>query len=152
MSKIKLILVDDELTSRNTIKNFLMNNKEYEIVADFSDGKSALDWLRKNEADILLCDMQMPEMNGVELMRLVHLINEFMPVIAISGFDNFDFVRGSLINGAANYLLKHELTKEGLLNVLNQVREKYRIIPKENTSCRRTGYCIYRCRDTETFR
>ena len=47
MSKIKLILVDDELTSRNTIKNFLMNNKEYEIVADFSDGKSALDWLRK---------------------------------------------------------------------------------------------------------
>lgn len=84
MSKIKLILVDDELTSRNTIKNFLMNNKEYEIVADFSDGKSALDWLRKNEADILLCDIQMPEMNGVELMRLVHLINEFMPVIAIS--------------------------------------------------------------------
>lgn len=64
MSKIKLILVDDELTSRNTIKNFLMNNKEYEIVADFSDGKSALDWLRKNEADILLCDIQMPEMNG----------------------------------------------------------------------------------------
>ena len=47
MSKIKLILVDDELTSRNTIKNFLMNNKEYEIVADFSDGKSALDWLRE---------------------------------------------------------------------------------------------------------
>ena len=123
MSKIKLILVDDELTSRNTIKNFLMNNKEYEVVADFSDGKSALDWLRKNDADILLCDMQMPEMNGVELMRLVHLINEFMPVIAISGFDNFDFVRGSLINGAANYLLKHELTKEGLLDVLNQVRD-----------------------------
>lgn len=143
MSKIKLILVDDELTSRNTIKNFLMNNEEYEVVADFSDGKSALDWLRKNDADILLCDMQMPEMNGVELMRLVHLINEFMPVIAISGFDNFDFVRGSLINGAANYLLKHELTKNGLLNVLNQVKEKYRIVPKENASCRRTGYCIY---------
>ena len=143
MSKIKLILVDDELTSRNTIKNFLMNNEEYEMVADFSDGKSALDWLRKNDADILLCDMQMPEMNGVELMRLVHLINEFMPVIAISGFDNFDFVRGSLINGAANYLLKHELTKNGLLNVLNQVKEKYRIVPKENASCRRTGYCIY---------
>lgn len=143
MSKIKLILVDDELTSRNTIKNFLMNNKEYEVVADFSDGKSALDWLRKNDADILLCDMQMPEMNGVELMRLVHLINEFMPVVAISGFDNFDFVRGSLINGAANYLLKHELTEEGLLDVLNQVREKYKIVPKENTACRRTGYCIY---------
>ena len=57
MSKIKLILVDYELTSRNTIKNFLMNNKEYEVVADFSDGKSALDWLRKNDADILLLSL-----------------------------------------------------------------------------------------------
>lgn len=143
MSKIKLILADDELTSRNTIKNLLMNDPDYEVVADFSDGKSALEWLRKNEADILLCDMQMPEINGVELMRLVHLINEFMPVIAISGFDNFDFVRGSLINGAANYLLKHELTREKLLDSLNQVRDKYRIVPREHVTCRRTGYCIY---------
>lgn len=143
MSKIKVILADDELTSRNTIKNYLMNNEDYEIVADFSDGRSVLQWLRENDADILLCDMQMPEMNGVELMRLVHIINEFMPVIAVSGFDNFDYVRGSLINGAANYLLKHELTREKLLNVLDQVREKYRIVPKEKAVCRRTGYCIY---------
>ena len=46
--------------------------------------------------------MQMPEMNGVELMRNVHIINEYLPVIAISGFDDFNFVRGSLVNGAAN--------------------------------------------------
>lgn len=143
MAKIKLILVDDELTSRNTIKNFLKDSTGYEVVADFSDGKSALTWMRENEADILICDMQMPEVTGVELMRLVHLVNEFMPVIAISGFDNFDYVRGSLINGAANYLLKHELTQKGLLEVLDQVRDKYRIIPRENNYCRRTGYCIY---------
>lgn len=143
MSKIKLILADDELTSRNTIKNYLKDDPDYEIVADFSDGRSALNWLRENDVDILLCDMQMPEMTGVELMRLVHIINEFMPVIAISGFDNFDYVRGSLVNGAANYLLKHELTKERIRTVLDQVREKYRIVPKENSFCRRTGYCIY---------
>lgn len=40
-------------------------------------------------------------------------------------------------------LLKHELTKEGLLDVLNQVKIKYKIVPKESASCRRTGYCIY---------
>ncbi|MBU5482014.1 response regulator transcription factor [Blautia sp. MSJ-19] len=147
MAKIKLVVVDDELTSRNTIKNFIADSSDYEIVSDFSDGKTALEWLRNNEADILLCDMQMPEVNGVELMRMVHVINEFMPVIAISGFDNFDYVRGSLVNGAANYLLKHELTKEGLLDTLNQVRDKYRIIPNEAAVCRRTGYCIYDKRD-----
>lgn len=75
MEKIQLVLVDDELSSRNTIKKYLEENDTYEIIADFQNGKTALDWLRKNSVDILLCDMQMPEMNGVELMRNVHIIN-----------------------------------------------------------------------------
>lgn len=104
MAKIKLMIVDDELISRNTIKKLLEDNGSYEVVADFSDGNAALDWLRGNDIDILLCDMQMPGMNGVELIRMIHVINEFLPVIAISAFDNFDYVRGSLVNGAANYL------------------------------------------------
>lgn len=143
MAKIKLAIVDDELTSRNTMKAFLESNEIYEVAADFSTGKSALEWLRKNQIDILLCDMQMPEMNGVELMRSVHIIDEYLPVIAVSGFDDFQFVRGSLINGAANYLLKHELTKESLIQSLEQVREKYRIIPEGKTITHKTGYCIY---------
>lgn len=143
MAKIKLVLVDDELISRNTIKNFLEGNGTYEVVADFSDGKAAMEWLRKNEIDILLCDMQMPEMNGVELIRMIHIINEFVPVIAVSAFDNFDYVRGSLVNGAANYLLKHELTRDRLLSALDQVRDKYRIIPEERLIHQRMGYCFY---------
>lgn len=142
MTKIKLIIVDDEMTSRNTIKKLLEDNAEYEVVADFSDGKTAIEWLRKNEIDIMLCDMQMQEINGVELMRMVHVINEFLPIIVISAFDDFKFVRGSLINGAANYLLKHELTKENLIRTLYQVREKYRIVPEERMLYHRIGYCI----------
>ena len=129
MEKIKLALVDDEMTSRNAVKKILEGNDTYEVAADFQNGKTALEWLRKNSIDILLCDMQMPEMDGVELMRLVHIIDEYLPVIAISGFDDFNYVRGSLINGAANYLLKHEITQEKLLYALDQVRERYRIIP-----------------------
>ena len=131
MAKIKLMIVDDELISRNTIKKLLEKNESYEVVADFSDGKAALDWLRGNDIDILLCDMQMPGMNGVELIRMIHVINEFLPVIAISAFDNFDYVRGSLVNGAANYLLKHELTRKHLISALDQARDKYKIVPEE---------------------
>lgn len=143
MAKIKLMIVDDELISRNTIKKLLEKNETYEVVADFSDGKAALEWLRGNEIDILLCDMQMPEMNGVELIRMIRVINEFLPVIAISAFDNFDYVRGSLVNGAANYLLKHELTKKNLTGALDQVRDKYKIVPEERTIRHRVGYCFY---------
>lgn len=148
MEKIKLAIIDDELISRNMIKKLIQDDEQYEIVADFADGKSAVEWLRCNEIDILLCDMQMPEMNGVDLLRIIHVIQEYLPVIVISGFDNFDYVRGSLVNGAANYLLKHELTRESLLQVLGQVREKYHIVPQERSVCRRTGYCIY---DKEEF-
>lgn len=148
MEKIKLILVDDELTSRNSIKKYLEKNDTYEIVADFQNGKTALDWLRKNSVDILLCDMQMPEMNGVELMRNVHIIDKYLPIVAISGFDDFNFVRGSLVNGAANYLLKHELTREHLVHVLDQVREQYRIVPKGKQIYRKKGFCI---RDSDSF-
>ena len=143
MATIKLALVDDELMSRNTIKKYLEGNGTYEIAADFQNGKMALEWLRKNSIDILLCDMQMPEMDGVELMRNVHIIDEYLPIIAISSFDDFNYVRGSLINGAANYLLKHEITKENLLYVLGQVREKYHIVPAEKNICCHRGFCIY---------
>lgn len=142
MRKIKIVLVDDELTARNTIKKYLENHSSYEVAADFANGKTALEWLRKNKADILLCDMQMPEINGVELMRSVHIIDEYLPIVAISGYDDFNYVRGSLINGAANYLLKHELTKTQLLNVLDQVRERYRIVPEGKETYRKKGYCI----------
>lgn len=143
MKKIRLAVVDDELTGRNTIKRLLEGHPLYEVTADFASGRAALDWLRRNEVDILLCDMQMPEMNGVELIRSVHIIHEFLPVITISGFDDFNFVRGSLINGAANYLLKHELTQVSLVNALDQVCEKYRIVPEDGSVCQKAGYCIY---------
>ncbi len=82
MGLIKVAIVDDELTSRNTIKKYLEHNQVYEVAADFPNGKSALEWLRKNSVDILLCDIQMPDMNGVELMRHVHIIYEYLPIVA----------------------------------------------------------------------
>lgn len=147
--KIRIAVVDDELTSRNTIKRMLESNGTYEVVADFSEAKAALEWIRSNEIDILLCDMQMPEVDGIELMRMVRVIWPFLPIIVISSYADFDYVRGSLVNGAANYLLKHEMTEDKLLGVLESVRIKYRIEPKEKTISFKSGWCTH---DSESFR
>lgn len=141
--KIRIAIVDDELTSRNLIKRMLEDNDTYEVTAEFSDPKAALEWLRKNEIDILLCDIQMPEMNGIELMRMVHIIWAYLPVVAISGYADFDYVRGCMANGASDYLLKHELSKEKIIEVLDNVRQKYRIEPKETVGYRKIGWCCY---------
>jgi len=142
MNKIKIVAVDDDLTSRNLIKSYLNGNKEYEVVADFADGKSAIEWLRENEIDIILCDMQMPLMNGVEFVQMARVIKEFIPVIAISSFDDFNYTRGCMVNGIADYLLKHELTTAKFVDVLNQVRDKYKIQPEGTAVRHRIGYCI----------
>lgn len=142
MNKIRLAVVDDELTGRNTIKGYLADNAQYEIVADFQNGRSALDWLRKNSVDILLCDMKMPDMDGVDLMWNVHVIAPYIPIIVISGFDDFNYVRGSLINDAANYLLKSELSAQSLVAALDQVCERYRITPKGGHVQQKRGCCI----------
>lgn len=142
MNRIKIVAVDDDLTSRNLIKSYLAGNTEFEVAADFADGKSAIDWLRENEIDIILCDMQMPMMNGIEFIQMARVIKEFIPVIAISSFDDYNYTRGCMINGAADYLLKHELTTEKLVDVLNQVRNKYKIQPEGTAVRHRVGYCI----------
>ena len=142
MHKIRLVIVDDELTARNTIKSFLAENPLYCVAADFQDAKSALQWLRENEIEIMLCDMQMPTINGLELLRLVRACSPDMVVIAISGFDNFEYTRGCMVEGAADYLLKNGLTREKLLHVLDTVRERYQICPEENHLRHLSGYCI----------
>ena len=140
MKRITLAIVDDDMVSRSSIKKYLENSDKYEIVMEFIDGKGLLNWLKNNSVDILLCDMRMAEIDGVELMRALHLLYEYMPIVAISSFDDFYYVRGSLRNGAANYLLKHELTREYLESVLDKVCDQYNIHPSENRIYKKRGY------------
>lgn len=148
MSKIQIIIIDDDVTARNTIKGYLSDHPLYEVVADFQEGRSALNWLQKNEVDILLCDMRMPNMDGLELIRLIHVRSPDLVVIAVSSFDDFCYTRGCLIEGAADYLLKHELSRESLQKVLDQVREKYRLHAGRTGMKNITGYCFT---DKESF-
>ena len=150
MKRITLAIVDDDMVSRSSIKKYLENSDRYEIVMEFIDGKGLLNWLRGNSVDVLLCDMRMAEMDGVELMRALHLLYEYIPIVAISSFDDFYYVRGSLRNGAANYLLKHELTREYLESVLDKVCDQYNIHPSENRIYKKRGYVALCRSDFET--
>ena len=142
MERIKLIIVDDDLASRNQIKAYLSGNSDYEVVADFIGGKAAIDWLRDNETDMVLCDMQMPFMTGIEFIQILRVIKEYIPVIAISSFDDYDYLRGCMLNGATDYLLKHELNTDRLISALDGTKQKYQIRPENSNIVRRVGFCI----------
>ena len=123
--KIKIILVDDDLTSRNTIKTLLLGSQVYEVVCDFSDPKEALNWLAENDTQIVFTDMSMPQMNGIEFIRMARSIRQDLVFIAISGYDDYNYLRECMRNSVSDYLLKHQLSKEILINVLDSTCQRY---------------------------
>lgn len=117
--KIKIIVVDDELTARSTIKSLLLGHPRYEVARDFAEPKQALSWLAENNAQIILTDMSMPEVNGIEFIRMARAIHPDLAFVAISGYDDFNYLRECMRSSVSDYLLKHQLTRDALIGVLD---------------------------------
>jgi YesN/AraC family two-component response regulator len=127
--KISLIIIDDDFSSRNTIKNYIRTSNYYFVVYDFSDAKSALMWLKNYRTDIAICDMNMPDIDGIEFITLALRFCPDLRFLAISAYSDFRYLRECMIHSVEDYLLKHDLTAELLINTLDKIREKYNMMP-----------------------
>ena len=118
----KIMIVDDEFIMRQGIK-FMIKWEEngYEVVGEASNGKEALNLIAELKPHIILCDIAMPVMNGLDFIKIAANQYPNIKIIVLSGYDNFDYVRNSLINGAVDYVLKPTLTPEELLKILQRV-------------------------------
>lgn len=118
---MKVLIADDE-PHICTLLKYLIKWEELGLTlgGTFSSGSEVLDYLAHDTADILLCDIEMPGVNGLELMRELSAANPELKVIVVSGFRNFEYVRTALQYGASNYLLKPIDEKE-LNSVLRDV-------------------------------
>jgi YesN/AraC family two-component response regulator len=127
--KITLIILDDDFSSRNTIKNIIRMSRNYFVVDSFSDAKSALEWLKDNKIDIAICDMNMPNIDGIEFITQALGVHPDLRFLAISAYSDFRYLRECMINSVEDYLLKHELTNELLINTLDKIKDKYNMKP-----------------------
>ena len=119
------MIVDDEDIFRNNLRSMLDWNKHgYNICAEARSGREAVQLLRKYSPDIVITDINMPELDGLSL--IAHLAEKYPTIqtIALSGFDEYNYVRSSLKSGALDYLLKHQITPDNLLLVLNDARKR----------------------------
>lgn len=116
---IRLMLVDDSPIFSAQLRGMLPWEKEgMSIVADARNGLEAIECLERRHPDLVLTDISMPLMDGIGLIEHIHRYYPALPVIALSAYDDFDYVRSSLKLGAQDYLLKHELNKERLLGAI----------------------------------
>lgn len=109
----RMIVVEDELLIRKGIcKSMDWNTLGFEVVADFDDGAEALDYLAGNTVDVVLTDIVMCTVSGIELAKAVAENYPYTRVVLMSGFQEFKYAQKALEYGVFHYLLKPVSEKE----------------------------------------
>ena len=119
----KVFLADDEIVIREGIRNsFPWHETDYQLVGEAPDGEIALSMIRDTKPDILITDIRMPFMDGLELCRVVRRQMPWIGIIILSGYDEFEYARQGIQLGVKEYLLK-PITANELRQVLDRVSE-----------------------------
>lgn len=120
----KLIIVDDENEIRHALSNYIpWQEMDFEFVASFENGKNAYEFLQKNEIDVVLCDIKMPIMNGIELAEKIYKDNLACKIVFLSAHKEFEFAQKALSFGVEDYVLKPTKYEE-LLDVFKKIKTK----------------------------
>lgn len=123
----KVVIADDEVWIGFGIKKLIhRSGLPFEVVGEASNGIKAYDMVRQVRPDILITDIRMPGLNGLELMKKLLEEGFVMKVVFISGYAEFEYAKDALRMGAFDYLLK-PVEEEGLTAILERyiaVREK----------------------------
>ena len=121
----KILVIDDERSIRSTLKDILEYEK-YEVdLAE--DGQQGIELIRKNDYDIVLCDIKMPGMDGIEVLEKIQILAPDIPVVMISGHGNIDSAVESIKKGAFDYIEK-PLDLNRLLITIRNATDKSNLI------------------------
>lgn len=109
---VKVLLVDDESLIRNILKDYLSSDESLEVVGEASNGKLAISQARALQPDVILMDMQMPLMDGVEATQYIHHSFPNIRILGLSTFATDRYVVELLRAGASGYLVKDSRPEE----------------------------------------
>lgn len=121
---LRTLIVDDDRLACAKLRTMIdWQRLGFEWWGEATNGANALKLMAEKLPDIVITDMNMPVMDGVELIGYLEKNYPQIKVVALSGYDDFEYVRGSLKHGAVDYILKHKLDAAGLTAVLNAARD-----------------------------
>ncbi|MFN8412039.1 MAG: response regulator [Anaerolineales bacterium] len=120
----KVFFVEDEIITREGIRdNIDWQASGFEFCGEAADGEMALPLLQSIQPDVLITDIKMPFMNGLQLSKIVRERMPWMKIVILSGHDEFEYAREAINLGVTDYLLK-PVTVRKLQNVLNKLTEQ----------------------------
>ncbi|MBK9344414.1 MAG: response regulator transcription factor [Dehalococcoidia bacterium] len=115
--QIRVLLVDDHAVIRQGLKMLLESRPEIEVVADCENGREALLAVERLRPDVVLMDVVMPGLNGIEATRQIRKASSSTRVVILSGFVDEEQITGALRNGASGYLVKNSDVSELVLAI-----------------------------------
>lgn len=119
---INVVLADDHVLVRDGIKALLEDQQGIKVIDEASNGKEAIEVIAKNQPHILIVDIRMPELNGIEVVRIINSNNKYKDVrtLMLSMHDSEEYVIQAIQAGADGYLLKGA-SKDEFLKALHTV-------------------------------
>ncbi|CAM3763510.1 response regulator transcription factor [Cohnella lubricantis] len=127
---IKVLIADDQDLIRGSLRIVLRGEEDIDVVGLAANGREAVELCRQHEPHVVLMDIHMPEMDGIEATRQIKSLYPNTHVVMLTTFHDMDYVREALAAGAAGYLLK-AMQPEDLAVSIRLVHRGETLIPQE---------------------
>ena len=121
-----IVIVDDESIFRRGLRSMIASlDPEWNVVGDARDGYEALDLLQQLRPDVMLTDIRMPRMDGIQLQKIARERFPELITVVVSGYEDFTYVKESMRHGAKDYVMK-PIEREELGKLLERLKEEVR--------------------------
>ncbi len=131
--KIKVLIADDQELIRHSLQIVLSEDKDFEITGMAANGREVINQIRKDRPDVVLLDIRMPEMDGVQCTKIIKENYPEIKIIILTTFDDDEYVFSALRYGASGYLLKG-ISMEELNQAIRKVYEGNAMINQDITA------------------
>ena len=123
MDKIKVLLVDDHQIVRDGIKSILTDEQDILLTGSVGNAKEALAFIETNLPDVVIADLSMPNISGIELTEIITAKYASVKVLILSMFNNEEYIVNAIRAGAKGYLPKQDSTTEILLEAIRTIHK-----------------------------
>jgi DNA-binding NarL/FixJ family response regulator len=127
---MRIVIADDHHLVRQAIRVLLEKQHDIQVVGEAADGQEAVELVERLLPDVLVIDIAMPRLNGIEAIRRIHRLGVKTRIVVLSMYFDETLVRHAVRNGAKGYLLKRSVTEELLLAVRAASRGETYLTPE----------------------
>ena len=117
MEKIKLLIVDDHRILVEGLNKLFDNSDTVDVICVAYSGKECRNALRKELPDVILLDINLPDVSGIDLCKEIKTENPEIRIVALSSFNEYTIVRRMIENGASGYVVKNAMPEEIMMSV-----------------------------------